>query len=169
MENSSSIWLISSIGSWSYWVGAESKACQRAGWTCDEMCSWSKWESCNTKVHRKHSSFWYWLYNFFIPRSSCDTFNASLWLPRHTGNFASVIGGTVAYCFSVHFFISVVIEMFIYLFIYFCLKRVLEHCNDQLQTQFIVDEILESVCTLIQDQYGNYVTQVDFVCFFNLC
>ncbi|CAA2950507.1 pumilio homolog 6, chloroplastic [Olea europaea subsp. europaea] len=49
------------------------------------------------------------------------------------------------------------------------IQRVLEHCNDQLQTQFIVDEILESVCTLIQDQYGNYVTQVDFVCFFNLC
>ncbi|CAI9766443.1 unnamed protein product [Fraxinus pennsylvanica] len=39
------------------------------------------------------------------------------------------------------------------------IQRVLEHCNDQLQTQFIVDEILESVCALIQDQYGNYVTQ----------
>ncbi|KAL2533431.1 Pumilio5 [Abeliophyllum distichum] len=39
------------------------------------------------------------------------------------------------------------------------IQRVLEHCDDELQTQFIVDEILESVCTLIQDQYGNYVTQ----------
>ncbi|KAL9224108.1 hypothetical protein vseg_000177 [Gypsophila vaccaria] len=38
-------------------------------------------------------------------------------------------------------------------------QRVLEHCTDELQSQFIVDEILESVCTLAQDQYGNYVTQ----------
>ncbi|KAK9715479.1 hypothetical protein RND81_06G167900 [Saponaria officinalis] len=39
------------------------------------------------------------------------------------------------------------------------IQRVLEHCTDELQSQFIVDEILESVCTLAQDQYGNYVTQ----------
>lgn len=28
-----------------------------------------------------------------------------------------------------------------------------------------MDEILESVCTLAQDQYGNYVTQVGFFLF----
>ncbi|GFP90867.1 pumilio homolog 5 [Phtheirospermum japonicum] len=39
------------------------------------------------------------------------------------------------------------------------IQRFLEHCNDDIQTQFIVDEILDSVCTLAQDQYGNYVTQ----------
>ncbi|KAK9269332.1 hypothetical protein L1049_001103 [Liquidambar formosana] len=39
------------------------------------------------------------------------------------------------------------------------IQRVLEHCTDDLQSQFIVDEILESVCDLAQDQYGNYVTQ----------
>ncbi|KAK6941178.1 Pumilio RNA-binding repeat [Dillenia turbinata] len=39
------------------------------------------------------------------------------------------------------------------------IQRVLEHCTDELQSQFIVDEILESVCALAQDQYGNYVTQ----------
>ncbi|XP_073290419.1 pumilio homolog 6, chloroplastic-like [Primulina huaijiensis] len=39
------------------------------------------------------------------------------------------------------------------------IQRVLEHCNDELQTQFIVSEILDSVCALAQDQYGNYVTQ----------
>ncbi|XP_075673120.1 pumilio homolog 6, chloroplastic-like [Castanea sativa] len=39
------------------------------------------------------------------------------------------------------------------------IQRVLEHCTNELQCQFIVDEILESVCTLAQDQYGNYVTQ----------
>ncbi|XP_061355841.1 pumilio homolog 6, chloroplastic-like isoform X2 [Gastrolobium bilobum] len=39
------------------------------------------------------------------------------------------------------------------------IQRVLEHCTDEVQCQFIVDEILESVCALAQDQYGNYVTQ----------
>ncbi|KAK7388122.1 hypothetical protein VNO78_22928 [Psophocarpus tetragonolobus] len=39
------------------------------------------------------------------------------------------------------------------------IQRVLEHCSDEVQCQFIVDEILESVFTLAQDQYGNYVTQ----------
>ncbi|KAL2970730.1 hypothetical protein AAZX31_15G155900 [Glycine max] len=39
------------------------------------------------------------------------------------------------------------------------IQRVLEHCMDESQCQFIVDEILESVCALAQDQYGNYVTQ----------
>ncbi|KAL5141103.1 Pumilio 5 [Glycine soja] len=39
------------------------------------------------------------------------------------------------------------------------MQRVLEHCTDESQCQFIVDEILESVCALAQDQYGNYVTQ----------
>ncbi|KAL8208647.1 hypothetical protein R6Q57_008059 [Mikania cordata] len=39
------------------------------------------------------------------------------------------------------------------------IQRVLEHSTYELQSQFIVDEILESVYTLAQDQYGNYVTQ----------
>jgi pumilio RNA-binding family len=39
------------------------------------------------------------------------------------------------------------------------IQRILEHCTDEVQCQFIVDEILESVCSLAQDQYGNYVTQ----------
>lgn len=43
-----------------------------------------------------------------------------------------------------------------------CGQRVLEHSTDELQSQFIVNEILESVYTLAQDQYGNYVTQVCF-------
>ncbi|TQD70101.1 hypothetical protein C1H46_044366 [Malus baccata] len=38
------------------------------------------------------------------------------------------------------------------------IQRVLEHCTDKLQCQFIVDEILEFVAGLAQDQYGNYVT-----------
>ncbi|KAL3598059.1 hypothetical protein D5086_005977 [Populus alba] len=39
------------------------------------------------------------------------------------------------------------------------IQRVLEHCAYELQCDFIVDEILESVLILAQDQYGNYVTQ----------
>ncbi|XP_044464061.1 pumilio homolog 6, chloroplastic-like isoform X2 [Mangifera indica] len=39
------------------------------------------------------------------------------------------------------------------------IQRILEHCTDEYQCQFIVDEILDSVCALAQDQYGNYVTQ----------
>lgn len=39
------------------------------------------------------------------------------------------------------------------------IQRVLEHCTDDLQSTCIVDEILQSACTLAQDQYGNYVTQ----------
>ncbi|XP_065864236.1 pumilio homolog 5 isoform X2 [Euphorbia lathyris] len=39
------------------------------------------------------------------------------------------------------------------------IQRVLEHCSEELQSQCIVDEILESAYLLAQDQYGNYVTQ----------
>ncbi|XP_018676852.2 pumilio homolog 5 isoform X1 [Musa acuminata AAA Group] len=39
------------------------------------------------------------------------------------------------------------------------IQRVLEHCTDESQSQWIVDEILQSACLLAQDQYGNYVTQ----------
>ncbi|XVE91120.1 hypothetical protein DITRI_Ditri20bG0129300 [Diplodiscus trichospermus] len=39
------------------------------------------------------------------------------------------------------------------------IQRVLEHCSNELQSQFIVDEILDAAYSLSQDQYGNYVTQ----------
>ncbi|XP_077214609.1 pumilio homolog 5-like [Tasmannia lanceolata] len=39
------------------------------------------------------------------------------------------------------------------------IQRVLEHCNDEKHSQCIVEEILQSACSLAQDQYGNYVTQ----------
>jgi hypothetical protein len=40
------------------------------------------------------------------------------------------------------------------------LQRVLEHCDDPKTQQIMMDEILQSVCLLAQDQYGNYVVQV---------
>lgn len=39
------------------------------------------------------------------------------------------------------------------------IQRVLEHCDDLKTQQIIMDEIMDSVCTLAQDQYGNYVIQ----------
>lgn len=39
------------------------------------------------------------------------------------------------------------------------IQRVLEHCNDSNIQHIIMDEIMNSICTLAQDQYGNYVIQ----------
>ncbi|XP_019193172.1 PREDICTED: pumilio homolog 4 [Ipomoea nil] len=39
------------------------------------------------------------------------------------------------------------------------IQRVLEHCDDPEMQKIIMDEIMQSVCTLVQDQYGNYVIQ----------
>ncbi|KAG1365802.1 Pumilio [Cocos nucifera] len=41
----------------------------------------------------------------------------------------------------------------------FLTQRVLEHCDDPKTQQIVMDEILNSVCMLAQDQYGNYVVQ----------
>lgn len=39
------------------------------------------------------------------------------------------------------------------------IQRVLEHCHDAETESIMMDEILQSVCTLAEDQYGNYVVQ----------
>ncbi|XP_072966472.1 pumilio homolog 1-like isoform X2 [Typha angustifolia] len=39
------------------------------------------------------------------------------------------------------------------------IQRVLEHCDDPKTQSIMMDEIMQSVCTLAQDQYGNYVIQ----------
>lgn len=39
------------------------------------------------------------------------------------------------------------------------IQRLLERCSHDHQCRFITEEILESVCVLSKDQYGNYVTQ----------
>lgn len=41
-------------------------------------------------------------------------------------------------------------------------QRVLEHIDDTETQRIIMEEIMHSVCTLAQDQYGNYVIQVSF-------
>lgn len=40
------------------------------------------------------------------------------------------------------------------------IQRVLEHSTDPKTQQIVMDEILQAVCMLAQDQYGNYVVQV---------
>lgn len=42
----------------------------------------------------------------------------------------------------------------------FLLQRVLEHCHSPKTQSIVMTEILQSVCVLAQDQYGNYVIQV---------
>ncbi|KAL6980568.1 hypothetical protein U1Q18_022209 [Sarracenia purpurea var. burkii] len=39
------------------------------------------------------------------------------------------------------------------------IQRVLEHCSDPRTQCIVMDEILQSICMLAQDQYGNYVIQ----------
>ncbi|CAL5208842.1 unnamed protein product [Lathyrus oleraceus] len=39
------------------------------------------------------------------------------------------------------------------------IQRVLEYCHDPKTQQIMMDEILQCVCMLAQDQYGNYVVQ----------
>ena len=39
------------------------------------------------------------------------------------------------------------------------IQRVLEHCKEDKIQSIIMDEILQSVCTMAQDRYGNYVIQ----------
>ncbi|XP_058099325.1 pumilio homolog 2-like isoform X2 [Magnolia sinica] len=39
------------------------------------------------------------------------------------------------------------------------IQRVLEHCDDPKTQRIMMDEILQCVCMLAQDQYGNYVIQ----------
>lgn len=42
-------------------------------------------------------------------------------------------------------------------------QRVLEHCDDPKTQQIMMDEVLQSVCLLATDQYGNYVVQVSAI------
>ncbi|KAG6497232.1 hypothetical protein ZIOFF_045125 [Zingiber officinale] len=46
------------------------------------------------------------------------------------------------------------------------IQRVLEHCDNPNTQRIVMDEILNSVCMLAEDQYGNYVVQV--CCFFTI-
>lgn len=44
----------------------------------------------------------------------------------------------------------------------FLKQRVLEHCDSPKTQAVVMEEIMNSVCMLAQDQYGNYVIQVRY-------
>ncbi|XP_027329940.1 pumilio homolog 2-like isoform X2 [Abrus precatorius] len=64
---------------------------------------------------------------------------------------------------AIHFIISTFYDQVVTLSThpYGCrvIQRVLEYCHDPKTQQIMMDEILQSVCMLAQDQYGNYVVQ----------
>ncbi|KAK4277940.1 hypothetical protein QN277_015857 [Acacia crassicarpa] len=64
---------------------------------------------------------------------------------------------------AIHFIVSTFYDQVVTLSThpYGCrvIQRVLEHCHDPKTQQIMMDEILQSVCMLAQDQYGNYVVQ----------
>lgn len=99
------------LGSWSYWAWPENTTCAWAWWTCSEMCTWSKWKSCNTEVYRMHSHRENWIYHFCFSRPSFHTFYSSLWLSRHTGNGTqfSIVKSPIRSCVShfetIHFYL----------------------------------------------------------------
>ncbi|XP_047152370.1 pumilio homolog 1-like isoform X1 [Vigna umbellata] len=64
---------------------------------------------------------------------------------------------------AIHFIVSTFYDQVVTLSThpYGCrvIQRVLEYCHDTKTQQIMMDEILQSVCMLAQDQYGNYVVQ----------
>ncbi|KAJ1389392.1 Pumilio RNA-binding repeat [Sesbania bispinosa] len=64
---------------------------------------------------------------------------------------------------AIHFIVSTFYDQIVTLSThpYGCrvIQRVLEYCHDPKTQQIMMDEILQSVCMLAQDQYGNYVVQ----------
>ncbi|KAJ3703324.1 hypothetical protein LUZ61_007029 [Rhynchospora tenuis] len=64
---------------------------------------------------------------------------------------------------NIHFIVSTFYDQVVPLSMhpYGCrvIQRVLEHCDDPKTQKIVMDEILQSVCILAQDQYGNYVVQ----------
>ncbi|KAF7831057.1 pumilio-like protein 1-like isoform X1 [Senna tora] len=73
---------------------------------------------------------------------------------------------------AIHFIVSTFYDQVVTLSThpYGCrvIQRVLEHCHDPKTQQIMMDEILQSVCMLAQDQYGNYVVQMFFQIKFGL-
>ncbi|OWM70036.1 hypothetical protein CDL15_Pgr025885 [Punica granatum] len=64
---------------------------------------------------------------------------------------------------AIHFIVSVFYDQVVTLSThpYGCrvIQRILEHCHNPKTQQIMMDEIMQSVCMLAQDQYGNYVVQ----------
>ena len=59
------------------------------------------------------------------------------------------------------YFVWIVKNCVLWQYMSFMWQRVLEHCGDPNTQSKVMDEILGAVSMLAQDQYGNYVVQVD--------
>lgn len=143
------------------WSGPKNKDGYWAWWSYHEMCTWSKWKPCYPEMYWMCSRRFYSVYNINILWSCCSIINPPLWLQSHTGmhlGSAHMCKCSVPSCVN---------EIYSFLF---SIQRVLEHCADPKTQQIVMDEILQSVCMLAQDQYGNYVVQVQccFPTFLNL-
>lgn len=152
-------WMVADyVGNRSCRCGSKDQNGGRAGWECHALCSWSKWESCHSEVHRVCSCGAYSVYCHNILWPSCDTIHSSIWVSCNTG--------LREYCFIwFYLYFSWHVTMLVSKLIYnvrcvsIC-QRVLEHCRDEKTQSKVMEEIMASVSMLAQDQYGNYVVQV---------
>lgn len=134
------------------WSGPENKDGYRAWWSYHEMCTWSKWKPCHPEVYWMCPRRFYSVYNINILWSCCSIIHPSLRLQSHSGMPLSpvfICKCSVPCVDETHSFLVPI-------------QRVLEHCADPKTQQIVMDEVLQSVCMLAQDQYGNYVVQVLF-------
>lgn len=91
------------------------------------------------------------IYHFCLLRTCGGAFHASLWLPCYSG-------ATSAPLVLPSFFLYIQRDFFKCVLAY--RQRVLEHCDDESTQNAMMEEIMQSVVTLTEDQYGNYVIQV---------
>ena len=149
-------------GHWSCCFRSAEKDGCGTRWSCDALCTWPKWESCHPEMHRVHTWRFYPVHyiNFLWP--SFDIVNPSIWVSCYPGLLIFL---------KRHFVNSNVTSVTLswdkyqsQLFV-FALQRVLEHCHDPITQRIVMDEIMQCVCMLAQDQYGNYVVQVCCVLF----
>lgn len=89
------------------------------------------------------------IYHFCLLRTCGGAFHASLWLPCYSG-------ATLTFLWFCHLFLYRDCPKHV---LGYC-QRVLEHCDDESTQNAMMEEIMQSVVTLTEDQYGNYVIQV---------
>ncbi|CAF2102312.1 unnamed protein product [Brassica rapa] len=91
-------------------------------------------------IERASSSGLHRVHHFLILWESLGSFNTPLWMPCNPESGKQLLTYTS-------------LES---------RQRVLEHIDDTETQRIIMEEIMHSVCTRAQDQYGNYVIQVSF-------
>ena len=91
------------------------------------------------------------LYYFSLLWTCGGAFHASLWLPCYSGYI--ILPLVLPSFFKKKYFAKCILGYH---------QRVLEHCDDESTQNAMMEEIMQSVVTLAEDQYGNYVIQVTF-------